>query len=138
MAIEQGLRTLLLAQSSITSLLGDATKGVYLDFAPQGVAEPFIVISAVSVNPLLHLGGTGGLRFTSVDVDCKARTREAATSLAQAVETYIADYSGAAGSDTLNAVLLEDRGYDFEPPDGARQWGRFVETLDIQCQWTPA
>jgi len=138
MAIEQGLRTLLLAQSSISTLLGEATKGVYVMQAPQNAVEPYIEIHVMSMNPLLHLGTTGGVRFTEIDIDCKARTLPEATSLASAVETYIDDLTGAAGSDTVNAVLLNDRAQDVEPPDGKREYGRFVETIDAQIQWTPA
>lgn len=138
MAIEQGLRTLLLAQSSITTLLGEATKGVYVASVPQNAVEPFIEIHVMSMDPLKHLGATGGLRFSDIDIDCKAKNKPDCTALASAVEAFIDDYTGAAGIDTINAVLLNDRPHDQEPPDGKREYPRFVETIDVQIQWTPA
>lgn len=138
MAIEQGLRTLLLAESTVSTLLGQSTKGVYVGQSPQNAIEPFIEIHVISMDPLKALGGTSGLRFTDLDIDCKARTQPDASALADAVEAYIRDKTGSAGSDTINAVLLNDRPQDIEPPDGSREYGRFVETIDIQAQWTPA
>lgn len=138
MAIEEGIRTLLLAESTVSTLLGEATKGVYVDHAPQNAVLPYVEIHNTSMNPMLHLGTTGGMRSSELDIDCKAATGEAARALADAVEAYIDDYSGAAGSDTINAILLQDRVRDVEPPDGARANPRYVQTIDIQCQWTPA
>lgn len=138
MAIEDGLRTILLAESTVSTLLGEATAGVYVAQAPQNAVAPFIEIHRLSMDPLKTLGTTGGLRFTEIDIDCKAKTKPEATALANAVETFIDDYTGAAGSDTINAVLLNDRALDVEPPDGKQEYGRFVETIDVQLQWTPA
>ena len=132
------MRTILLAESTINTLLGDSTSGVYVAQAPQNADPPFVEIHRLSMDPLKTLGTTSGLRFTEIDIDCKAKTKPEATALADAVEAFIDDYTGAAGSDTINAVLLNDRALDVEPPDGKQEYGRFVETVDVQIQWTPA
>lgn len=138
MPIETGLRTLLLAESTISTLLGEATKGVYVTMAPQNAVEPFVLITVLNMDPYLHLGTTSGLRASEIDIDCKAKTDTAARALANAVETYIDDFSGTAGSDTINGVLLRNRTAEVEPPDGKLEYGRFVETIDVTIQWTPA
>lgn len=138
MSIENGLRTILLAESTVSTLLGEPTKGVYVTQVPQNAVAPFILITVMSMDPLKHLGSTGGLRFTDIDIDCKAKVQDDAQDLADAVEAFIDDFTGAAGSDSVKAVLLNGRTPSVETPDGRQEQGRFVETIDVQVQWTPA
>ena len=104
MAIEIGLRTLLLAQASITTLAPAQTVGgvafdaVFLDNAAEGVKPPYVIITQTGHDPYKRLDGTGGtLRKTEVDIDCYASNRPASITLAGAVETFLRDYVGAAG-----------------------------------------
>ncbi len=88
MAIEIGLRTLLLAQASITALAPAQTVGgvsfdaVFLDNAAEGVKPPYVIITQTGHDPYKRLDGTGGtLRKTEVDIDCYASNRPAAMTL---------------------------------------------------------
>lgn len=137
MAINEELLTLLLAESTVTDLLTNGTTGGYLDYAPQVDPGDHILIHAISDDPLPALDGTSGMRETELDIDCKASTRVKATALADAVEEYVDDLTGAAGSDTVNAVVANPRAHDVEPPKGAQGNPRFTETVNITCHWTP-
>lgn len=119
MAIETGLRTLLLAQSSITALVpaqtigGVSVPGIFNEVPMQGFRCPYILISQIDSDPILHLGATGGMGTTDFDIDCYSNTHAGALAIAAAVVAFFADYSGAAGaSDTVNAVHYEGRRYD--------------------------
>lgn len=138
MALKNGLRTLLLAESSITSLVpaqtvdGDSVSAIFVTTADQGAKVPYLVISRTGHDPMKAMDGTTGMAQTDIDIDCYAGTPAEADALATAVEAYLKDYSGAAGgSDTIDCVLFEDKN-DFENTegDGNDQW-RYVVTLSF-------
>lgn len=139
MAIESGLRTLLLAESTITALTPSQTIGsvsfpaVFLDAPAEGVKPPFVVITQTGFEPNKRLDGTGGtIRFTELDIDCYASNRPAATALATAVSDYLDDYVGAAGaSDTVDAVLYEGHSDDTVPLDDGRDQRHYVRSLQF-------
>lgn len=141
MAIKAGLRTLLLAQSSITALApaqtvkGISTPAIFTGTVPQGFKPPYIVISRIRHDPYKALDGTTGIGETEIDIDCFENTEPEAEALATAVADFLKDYRGAAGSsDTIDAVLFEDRS-DFEnlEQDGKDLW-RFAVTLSFTIQ----
>lgn len=141
MAIKDGLRTLLLAQSSITTLApaqtikGQSISGIFVDRPIQGFKPPFIVISRAGHDPYKAFDGTTGLRSTEIDIDCFEYTEPEAEALATAVSDYLKDYTGAAGgSDTIDAVLWDDVN-DFvnSEQDGKDLW-RFAVTLSFTIQ----
>jgi hypothetical protein len=141
MALKDGLRTLLLAQSSITTLApaqtikGISHPSIYVGKVAQGAIPPFIVISRTGHDPMKALDGTTGLAQTEIDIDCFEGTATKAEALAKAVSDYLKDYTGAAGSsDTIDAVLWEDMN-DFENPEpnGKDDWQHAV-TLTFSIQ----
>jgi hypothetical protein len=144
MAIEIGLRTLLLAQASITALAPAQTVGgvsfdaVFLDNAAEGVKPPYVIITQTGHDPYKRLDGTGGtLRKTEVDIDCYASNRPASITLAGAVETFLRDYVGAAGaSDTINAVLWENARDDVILTGDGRDQRHYVRSLQFSIQHT--
>ena len=144
MAIEIGLRTLLLAQSSITTLAPAQTVGglsidaVFLDHPVEGVKAPYVLITLTSHDPYRRFDGTGGtLRRSDVDIDCYASNRPAAIALASAVEVFLRDYSGAAGaSDTINAVLWENARDDVVYLGDGRDARHYVRSLSFIIQHT--
>ncbi len=117
--IDTGLRTLLLDQSSITTLIpaqtinGTSHPAIFNEEPPEGVLPPFIVISLIANDPMLTLDGTYGMQASNFDIKCFAYKFEDAKTLSRTVRTFLDDYSGAAGgSDTINAVLLQGVSYD--------------------------
>jgi len=119
MAIELGLRALLLAQSPITALCPPQTirgityDGIFNEHPVEGFLPPFVLVAQMSFDPLLHLGSTGGLADTEFDIDCYSRSYPGAMALADQVQDFLEDYTGPAGDDdTIKAVLLQGRRYD--------------------------
>jgi len=144
--IEEGLRTLLLAESTVTGLVdqtkGGEFKGVYVDDAPQGSPFDYVLITNLddSHNNTLEGGdytGAGAMHVAEIDIDCKSRTPGAAKALASAVIAYLADYSGAAGSQTILAVVFQDRTSGVEPATSGEGHSVHVETLDFLIQYRP-
>lgn len=135
MSILTGIRTLFLAEETITDLV--ATNGVHVNTIPQSAADPYVLLTLMSQDNALRLEGTGGLLFTDIDIDCKAVTHAKASALADAIEAYFGDYTGAAGDQTVGAVLLNDRDDDYEAPQNKTDKGLHVVTLDVQVQWRP-
>lgn len=141
MSIKTGLRTLLLAESTVTALcpsqtIKGASRGsIFVRKAEQGAKPPFIIITRIDNDPLLALDGTYGMESSEVDIDCYEYTDVKAEALADAVSDYLDDFSGAAGgSDTIDAVLLESRN-DFEvPEDDGSDRVRYVVTLSFTIQ----
>ena len=141
MAIKSGLRTLLLAEATITALCpaqtlkGVSRDSIFVDKAAQGAKPPFIIISRIGSDPLLALDGTYGMRSTEIDIDCYEATGPEAESLATAVSNYLDDYSGAAGgSDTIDAVLLDDTNDFLVPEEDGKDNIRHVVTLSFTIQ----
>ncbi len=143
MAIETGLRALLLAQTSIVGIAkpqnvsGITYQGVFNEHPVQGFKPPFVLISQLSLDPLKALDGTYGLRFDDFDFDCYSRDYEEALTLGQIVEDFLKDYSGAAGpSDTVKAVLFNNKRYDevFESQGGDQRQHIVSLSFTIQHQ----
>lgn len=131
--MKSGLVSLLSAESTITSI---CSTRIYVNRAPQKAAFPHVILTQMGSEENTALdGGSGQLRFLEFDIDCKAKSSVAAESLANAVRTFIDDYSGTAGSYTIGAVILNDEADDYEPPDDGSDVGVFVVTLDLTIQF---
>lgn len=134
--ITEGLRSLLLAQSSVTGTVGSS--GAYIQFAPQGVNPPFIVISRVDTERPLRLDGSGGMRMADIDIECWSTTPTKAAALAKTVADVLDDYTGAAGSETVEAVLLQGESDGEETPTSGEDVVRFYTLLDFSIHYLPA
>lgn len=144
--IEEGLRTLLLAESTVTALVNGATtgelRGVYVDSVPQGAPLDHVLITTLHDSQNNTLGGgdasgAGAMHTATLDIDCRAASPGAAKALAAAVIAFLADYEGAAGSQTILAVMLNDRTTDPERPTSGESRHLHVETLDVDIQYRP-
>ena len=129
MALKTGLRTLLLAESSITTL----SPVVYVETVAQGIKPPYIVISSTGHDPMKALDGTTGMEETEIDIECVEYTDAEAEALAKAVSDYLKDYSGAAGaSDTIDAVLWDSKTMFV----GQEQDGKNLWRFNVQLSFT--
>lgn len=132
-----GLVSLLGGESTITALVGSSPARIYVNKMPQGLNLPCIVLHKMSHDSNGTLdGNSNAFNFTAFDIDCKADRSVEAETLADAVQTFLDDYTGAAGSDTVRAVIQEDRITDYEPPADKSDVGIHVETLDVTIQWS--
>lgn len=134
--MKAGLRTLLLAQSSITAIVG--ATGVYVTRARQGAPLPHVVIEQMAEDNYPTLTETGRFRAVDFDLHCKAGTAEQADALAETVQTFIQDYAGAAGSQTIDAVILDDRFDAPEKPVDGSDRTTHVVTLSLTVQYHPS
>ena len=126
------LRTLFKASTSINPLVSE----VYVNAAKESAALDYLLLTEIASDFNLRLDGTGGVVFTDVDVDCKAATYVKAQTLADTVKDYFQDFTGAAGDDTVKAVLLNGERSDYEPPQDKSDRGKHVITLDFNVQWS--
>lgn len=133
--MRSGLVALLTGESTISSLVSSR---VYISKAPQTAPLPHIVITQMSSDELPAMDGTPGLRFVDFDIDCRADRSVEAETLGNAVRVFIDDYTGAAGDDTIQAVLLNDESTTYEPPTDGSDKGVHVTLLDVTIQYSPA
>jgi hypothetical protein len=131
--MKSGLVSLLTNESTVNAICGSR---VYVNKAPQKAAFPHIVITQMSSEENGSMdGGSGQLRFINFDIDCRATTSVKSEELANAVRVFIDDYSGAAGSYTIGAVVMNDESDDYEPPQDGSDIGVHVVTLDLDVQF---
>lgn len=140
MPIESGLRTLLLTQSSITTLVpsqvveGTTYYGIFNEYPEEGFKLPFILISQVSFDPYVTLDGTAGMGSYEIDIDCYANKYSTALAIADAVTEFLKDYSGSAGSNTINAVIWLGKRHDRIFEGQGRKVIQNIVSLSYQIQ----
>lgn len=134
--MKSALVDLLKNQSTINSLVGSR---IYVVNAPQKATFPHVILTQMSSdeNPSLD-GASGQLRFLNFDIDCRAKTSLEASNLGTAVRTFIDDYSGAAGTQTIGAVIVNDESDSYEPPQDGSDVGVYVVTLDVDIHYNPS
>jgi hypothetical protein len=145
MALDTGLRTLLLARGDILALVPDQViggvtfRGVFNEDPQQGFLPPFILISRISADPWLTLGTTGKTGAIDFDIDCYAYTLTTALAIDAVVQAFIEDYTGPAGtSDTIKAVLMGNKRHDkiFEAEGRDVRQHIVSTTYTIQASYT--
>ncbi len=142
--ITHGIRTLLLAQSSITTLVPTqivnrvAMPSIVCDHAPQGMQPPFVVIRDTGTETYSSLGPyTETLKGASVEIDCMAYQEPSARTLAQTIRQFFDDYSGAAGaSDTIKAVIWDDEKPAYSKPNEGRDTRYQIVTEPFFVQYS--
>lgn len=132
MSIEAGLRTLWIAEATITAKLGSA-QGVMLGTMDQGVATPYLVYDMGDTDHQDTLARSGINVRSDVRVDCYAERATEAIDLRDAVYEYMRDFTGTAGDQTITAVIARKTGTEFEQPWDGESRGRHVAglTMDI-------
>lgn len=131
--MKSGLVSLLTNESTVNAICGSR---IYVNKAPQKATFPHLVITQMSSEENGSIdGGSGQLRFLTFDIDCRAQTSVKAEELGNAVRTFLDDYSGAAGSYTIGAVIMNDESDNYEPPQDGSDVGVHVVTLDLDVQF---
>lgn len=131
--MKSGLVALLTANASISAIVGSR---VYVNHAPQKAVFPYIVLTQMSSeeNPCID-GGSSDFRFLTFDIDCKAKTSVQVATLAKTVRRYLDDYTGSAGADTIDAVIMNGESDDLEPPSDGSDTPTYVITLDCDIHF---
>lgn len=131
--MKSGLVSLLSGESTVNAICGSR---IYIGKAPQKAIFPHLIITQMSSEENGTLDGKSGqLRFLNFDIDCKSKTSVQAEQLANAVRTFLDDYSGAAGDFTIGAVIMNDESDDYEPPTDGSDIGVHIVTLDLDIQY---
>ena len=133
--MKSGLVSLLANEATISAIVGSR---IYVSKAPQTASLPHIVITQIGSGENQTLDGTTGLRFVDFDIDCKDDRSVGAEALGNAVRVFIDDASGTAGSQTIEAVLMNNESTDYEPPVDGSDKGVHVVLLDVTIQYVPA
>jgi hypothetical protein len=123
--MKSGLVALLKGESTISSL----TSKVYITKAPQTATMPYIVIELTDTEEFGSLDGTGALRRVTFAIDCHSELSTEAETIGKSVRDFIDDYTGTAGSFTIDAVNLGQEISDYQPPKDASDKGTHTVTL---------
>jgi len=131
--MKSGLVSLLSGESTVTAI---CSTRIYVGKAPQKALLPHVIITQMGSEENGSIDGASGqLRFLTFDIDCKSKTSVQAEQLANAVRTFLDDYSGTAGDYTIGAVIMNDESDDYEPPTDGSDVGVHVVTLDLDVQF---
>jgi hypothetical protein len=131
--ISKGLRTLLLAQSSITDIV---SQKIFVGAARQGTEQPYIVIDRMSGEKFKGLDGNQGTRRAEIDIECWHNTPGDATTLADVVSDFLDDYTGAAGSATIKESTQVDEADNYDQPKSGGEIGEWVTILNFEFIYT--
>lgn len=128
----EGLRTLLLAQTSVTDLVGQR---IYVSAARQGANQPCILLKRISDEKHKALDGYVSARHAEIDIECWASTASAAAALAKIVSDYLDDFMGTAGNETILSSHQIDDTDTYDPPQSGSEITEFVTILNFEFQY---
>lgn len=131
------LRTLLLSESTITDVVG--ASGVYVGSARQAASLPYVLITQTDSDEYNTLDApSGSFRSLEFEIDAKGRTAEEANRLSETVREFLKDYDGPAGTQTIDAVIIEGQFESKERSVNGSDQNTFVVTLELTIQFHPA
>lgn len=128
------LRLLLLAEATIAAIVGT---NVFVSRAGTGSTLPQIVIEQMGSDEGNDLGTTGDFRGINYDIDCNGGTAQDAFTLAAAVRTFLQDFTGTAGTQTIRAVVLNDERNKVLKSASGTAVAQFQVTLDVDVLYRP-
>lgn len=132
--IQEGLRTLFLAEGTINTLIGGASGRCHVNGAPQNTPTPYLLITRTDEDAYVDLGGTDDLHSADIDVDAYGATPAKAAALADAVFDFFHNKTGAAGDQTVKAVIFDGRS-DQDIPKAGKEIAKFLDSLSFQVQY---
>jgi hypothetical protein len=104
--MEEALRTYLLAQSGVSSLVSTRA---HWNMRPQGSALPALVLAVIDRSPAYAMDGNSALAETRVQVDCYGTTYAQAKTLARAVRVPLDGKRFTQSSIRFEAFRLDER-----------------------------
>lgn len=128
------VRTWLLAQSSVTDLIGQR---MYLDRLPQNATLPAVTVEKSSESHHHTLSNRSGFVETRLAFECHATLRLTANNVAQQIiDSGIAAVKGVTNSVDIRAVMIEDgqRNFTIDAADGSDDH-QYVTTFDLMVSY---
>lgn len=119
--IDTAIRTYLLAQSAITTIVGSS--GAFVGRANQGASLPYIVIEQIGGKKEQHSSGVSGLERADVAIGAWSTTDVKAGVLADAISTALAAKQVTMGSALVRACIEIDKTRATEEPTKGDQAG---------------
>lgn len=110
--IDTSLRTLLLADSTISSLL--ATNGVYPQRLPQDVDKPCVVYRVMNGIPELVAGGSSALMRYTVDLTVYSNTYSGMRNITRALVNRLHGLTNSQYTDIIHHCKVHGTFNDFE------------------------
>jgi hypothetical protein len=111
--IRADLRTYLLAQSSITTLIGQR---LYLSRIPLPGTYPCVSYRRVSGGHFHDLQGSRGYCEAAIEIEVWSDDSEEVESVGDAIRQKLQGFVGTMGSTTVKRVTLDDEQDSFLPP----------------------
>lgn len=112
--MHQSLTSLLLANATLTSLIGDRLTWKVM----QPTAElPRVVLHTISSVSDYKMSSATGLVTTRIQVDCLGKTYASAQSVSSAVMACLSGYRGISGTTTFEGIFHENTRDAFEEDD---------------------
>lgn len=99
--IGAAVRAVLAADAGVAAIVGTR---IYADRWPKGVTYPAIRYEHLNEESTQHMTGLSGLADSYLEVACRASTRLAATSLAEAVRLALSRYSGTSSGVVVDQI----------------------------------
>ena len=125
--MEEDLRAILFATSSLTDLVGDR---IDWGSSPQSVARPNVVMHLVGGAQDLTMKGPDGLFSGRVQIDCFANSFDAAKLSARAVEDVLSGYRNGAFRAVIHLATRDGR------EGGSNEADRpYRSSLDFNVNW---
>lgn len=122
MSISSDLRTFLLADATLTTLIGTRMYPLVL---PQDPTVPAITYQIISGHRFHSTDGACGLSTPRIQYDCWAATYLEVESLFEALRKRLDGYQGLAGSSQVQAAFFESERDDYE--DEAKLYRRSAD-----------
>lgn len=136
MIIEESLRAALKSMTAVTAIVSDRIWDEWFRTA----TVPAIVFEIDTENPANDLSGRGGLVYADVNIICRAATRAASRTLAEAVRTNgsISPGSGLAGySGDFDAVLEDTQPAAVPKAEGSNAYW-YDTNMSFSVSWEEA
>ena len=128
--IQQGLRTLLIGDATISGLIGAAGNArCYSVQLPQEPTLPALLLTTIDEDPDYTHQNASGLETVIFQIDSWAVDLPGARTLAAAVKSKLSGYEGSAGAETIDSAF-QDNSTEFK--DSELQAFRVMRTFTIQ------
>lgn len=113
MSVEKDLRTYMLSRSAINSLIGTR---MWSHKPPQDPTFPYVTYFRVSTPVRVRSQeGDSSLTTARIQYSSWGLTPDSVEALAEAIENEMKSFSGTAGSSTIYASIVENRGSLLDP-----------------------
>ena len=129
--IEDGLRTYITAQSTITAYIGTDVKRISSMVAPQDYVFPFLVVTRNSTDPVHSMSGDTGQVTAELSIDIYALTSKKVFQIADAIRLKMDGYRGLMGTDFVGHCFMRGWAPQWIAPSAGDEFGVYSGSMDF-------